>query len=42
MGITQKGAASYLISLFCSSAALTEDAIGVLQGVTVDHYHEYK
>jgi hypothetical protein len=42
MGITQKGAASYLISLFCSSAALTEDAIGSLQGVVVDSYHEYK
>jgi hypothetical protein len=42
MGITQKGAASYLISLFCSSAVLTEDAVGVLQGVTVDHYHDYK
>lgn len=42
MGINQRGAASYLISLYCSTAVLTEDAIGVLQGVTVDHYHEYK
>jgi hypothetical protein len=41
MGINQKGAASYLISLFCSSAVLTEDALGVLQGVEVDAYHDY-
>ena len=42
MGINQRGASSYLISLYCSAAALTEDAIGVLQGVDVDRYHEYK
>jgi len=42
MGINQRGASSYLISLYCSAAALTEDAIGVLQGVDVAHYHEYK
>jgi hypothetical protein len=42
MGINQKGAAAYLISLYCSSAVLTEDALGVLQGVTIDHYHDYK
>src|SRR5882724_501826 len=31
MGINQKGAAQYLLALYCSSAALTEDAIGVLE-----------
>ncbi len=41
MGITQKGASQYLISLYCSAAVMTEDAIGVLQGVEVDRYHEY-
>jgi hypothetical protein len=40
MGINQRGAASYLISLYCSSAVLTEDAIGALQGVEIDHYHD--
>ncbi|MEZ0310447.1 MAG: family 2A encapsulin nanocompartment shell protein [Myxococcota bacterium] len=41
MGINQAGAASYLLSLYCSVAVLTHDAVGVLEGVTVDHYHEY-
>jgi len=42
MGLNQRGAAAYLISLYCSSAVLTEDGLGVLQGVEVDHYHDYK
>ena len=41
MGINQKGAAGYLISLYCSAAALVDDAIGVLEGVEVDRYHDY-
>lgn len=41
MGINQRGAASYLITLYCSAAVLTEDAIGVLEGVEVDRYHDY-
>ncbi len=41
MGINQAGAAQYLISLYCSVATLTHDAIGILEGVTVDHFHEY-
>lgn len=41
MGINQRGAASYLLSLYCSIAVLTHDALGVLSGVTIDHYHEY-
>jgi Phage capsid-like protein len=42
MGINQRGAASYLLSLYCSAAVLTDDAIGVLENVQVDKYHEYK
>ena len=42
MGINHKAIASYLISLYCSLAVLTEDAIGVLENVSVDQYHEYK
>jgi hypothetical protein len=41
MGINQRGAASYLLSLYCSVAVLTHDALGALEGVTLDHYHEY-
>ena len=41
MGINQAGAASYLLSLYCSVAVLTHDALGVLEGVTINHYHEY-
>ena len=42
MGINQKGAAQYLLSLYCSVAVLTHDALGALEGVSVDHYHDYK
>jgi hypothetical protein len=42
MGINASGAAGYLISLYCSAAVMVEDALGVLEGVEVDHYHEYK
>jgi len=42
MGINQRGAASYLVSLYCSAAVLTEDALGVLENVDVGVYHEYK
>jgi ribosome-associated translation inhibitor RaiA len=42
MGINTKAIASYLISLYCSLAVLTDDAVGVLEDVAVDHYHEYK
>jgi hypothetical protein len=41
MGINQRGAAQYLLALYCSAAVLTEDALGVLEGVEVDRYHEY-
>ena len=42
MGINHKAIASYLLSLYCSLAILTEDALGVLENVSVDQYHEYK
>jgi hypothetical protein len=42
MGISRKAIASYLISLYCSVAVLTEDAIAVLENVEVDKYHDYK
>ena len=42
MGINHKAIASYLISLYCSIAVLTEDALGVLENVNVDQYYEYK
>jgi hypothetical protein len=42
MGINQRGAASYLLSLYCSAAILTDDALGVLENVDVGGYHEYK
>jgi hypothetical protein len=42
MGINHKAVASYLISLYCSLAILTEDAVGVLENVSVDQYYEYK
>jgi hypothetical protein len=42
MGINQRGAAGYLVSLYCSAAVLTDDALGVLENVEVGNYHEYK
>ncbi len=41
MGINRKAIASYLISLYCSSAVLTHDALGVLEEVDVTKYHDY-
>lgn len=42
MGINHKAIASYLVSLYCSLAVLTEDALAVLEGVETTKYHEYK
>jgi hypothetical protein len=42
MGIDQRSLASYLVSLYCSAAVLTDDAIAVLEDVDVSQYHEYK
>lgn len=41
-GIDDQAVASYLVSLYCSAAVHADDAIGVLEGVEVGHYHEYK
>ncbi|MGC4063896.1 MAG: family 2A encapsulin nanocompartment shell protein [Polyangiaceae bacterium] len=41
MGIDNSGASSYLISLYCSAAVLTPDALGVLEDIEVGHYHDY-
>ncbi len=42
MGISEKGLASYLISLYCSASVLTDDAIAALDEVETGQYHEYK
>jgi hypothetical protein len=42
MGINHKAIASYLVSLYCSLAVLTDDAISVLENVDVGNYYEYK
>jgi hypothetical protein len=42
MGIDRNSIASYLVSLYCSAAVLTEDALGVLENIEVGNYHEYK
>jgi hypothetical protein len=41
MGISRSAIASYLISLYCSLAVLTDDAIAVLDGVVVDRFTDY-
>lgn len=41
MGINRHAIASYLISLYCSLAVLTEDALAVLDDVEVGKYHDY-
>jgi len=42
MGIQQNAVAQYLIALYCSAAVLVPDALGVLEGVDVGLYHDYK
>jgi hypothetical protein len=42
MGINSKAISSYLISLYCSLAVLTDDAVAVLDDVDVGLYHEYQ
>jgi hypothetical protein len=41
MQIDRNAIASYLVSLYCSLAVLTEDALGVLDDVEVDKIHDY-
>src|ERR1022692_3758927 len=41
MGISRNAIASYLVSLYCSLAVLTPDALAVLDDVEVGKFHEY-
>lgn len=41
MQIDRSAIASYLVSLYCSLAVLTEDALAVLDDVEVDKIHDY-
>ena len=41
MGLNQNSIGSYLVSLYCSAAILTDDAIAALDNVETGHYHEY-
>ncbi len=41
MGINRSAISSYLVSLYCSLAVLTDDALAVLDDVEVGKYHDY-
>jgi len=41
-GVDNKGLASYLLSLYCSTAILADDAIALLKDVEVGEYYDYK
>lgn len=41
MGLDKYGVASYLLTKYFSLAALTDDAIAVLENVEVGYYHDY-
>ena len=41
MGINRNAIASYLISLYCSLAVLTDDALAVLEDVEIGKFHDY-
>jgi len=41
MGIDHRAIASYLVSLYCSLAVLTDDAIAVLENVETEKYYDY-
>lgn len=41
MGIDDHAIASYLVSLYCSLAVLTPDALAVLEDVEVSKFHDY-
>ena len=42
MGIDNQGIGNYLLSIYCSTAILAEDAIAVLEDVEIGNYYEYK
>lgn len=41
MGIDNKGVGLYLLSIYCSAAILTDDAIAVLENVDTGNYYDY-
>ena len=41
MGISRQAIASYLVSLYCSLAVLTDDALAVLDDVEIGKFHDY-
>ena len=41
MGINRHAISSYLISLYCSLAVLTDDALAVLEDMEIGKYHDY-
>jgi hypothetical protein len=41
MGINRSAIGSYLVSLYCSAAVLTDDAIASLENVEVGNYYDY-
>lgn len=42
MGIDNQGIGFYLLSIYCSVAILTHDAIAVLENVDIGNYYDYK
>jgi hypothetical protein len=42
MGINNQGIGYYLLSIYCSAAILTDDAIAVLEDVEIGNYYDYK
>lgn len=42
MGINGRSVAAYLMSLYFSVAVMSDDALGVLEGVEVGRYHDYE
>jgi hypothetical protein len=40
-GVDDNGVASYLLSLYCSTAILADDAVGVLEDVEIGDYYDY-
>jgi hypothetical protein len=42
MGIDNKGIGFYLLSIYCSAAILTDDAIAVLEDVDTRYYYDYQ
>ena len=42
MGINNQGIGYYLLSIYCSTAILTDDAIAVLEDVEIGNYYDYQ